>query len=61
MHPYFEYIEYNDRKARAAPLKENAYCFILELKAGNLGSKMPLHNVRWVEPFLVPKILPNGI
>ena len=30
MQPYLKYKEYYDRKAKAAPLKQNDYCFILQ-------------------------------
>ena len=33
IHCYFNYKEYYDRKARAAPLKEKDYCFVLQPKA----------------------------
>ena len=33
MHFYLNYKEYYDRKARAAPLKEKDYCFVIQPKA----------------------------
>ena len=54
-----KYKEYYDRKAKAAPLKENEYCFVLQPKANHQGSKIQYRDYRWVGPFLVQKILPN--
>ena len=59
MHSYIEYKEYYDRKAKAAPLKENEYCFVLQPKADHQGSKNPFRDYRWVGPFIVQKFLPN--
>ena len=36
-----KYKEYYDRKAKAAPLKENDYCFVLQPEADHQGSKIP--------------------
>ena len=59
MQSYIKYKEYYDRKAKAAPLKENDYCFVLQTKADHQGSKIPFRDYRWVGPFVVQKILPN--
>ena len=59
MQSYIKYKEYYDRKAKAAPLKENENCFVLQPKADNQGSKIPFRDYRWVGPFIVQKILPN--
>ena len=59
MQSYIKYKEYFDRKAKAAPLKENEYCFVLQPKADNQGSKIPFRGYRWVGPFIVQKVLPN--
>ena len=59
MHSYIKYKEYYDRKAKAAPLKENDYCFVLQPKADHQESKIPFRDYRWVGPFKVQKILPN--
>ena len=53
------YKEYYDRKAKAAPLKENEYCFVLQPKADHQGAKLPFRDYRWVGPFIVQKVLPN--
>ena len=59
MQSYIKYKEYYDRKAKAAPLKEGDYCFVLQPKADHQGSKIPFKDYRWVGPFIVQKILPN--
>ena len=59
MQSYIKYKEYYDRKAKAAPLKENDYCFVLQPKTDHQGSKIPFRDYRWVEPFIVQKVLPN--
>ena len=59
MQSYIKYKEYYDRKAKAAPLKENDYCFVLQPKADHRGSKFPFRDYRWVGPFIVQKVLPN--
>ena len=59
MQSYIKYKEYYDRKAKAAPLNENDYCFVLQPKADHQGSKIPFRDYRWVGPFIVQKILPN--
>ena len=59
MQSYIKYKEYYDRKAKAAPLKENEYCFVLQPKADHHGSKIPFRDSRWVGPFIVQKVLPN--
>ena len=59
MQSYIKYKEYYDRKAKAAPLKENDNCFVLQPKADHQGSKIPFRDYRWVGPFIVQKVLPN--
>ena len=59
MQSYIKYKEYYDRKAKAAPLKEGDYCFVLQPKADHQGSKIPFRDYRWVGPFIVQKPLPN--
>ena len=55
---YIKYKEYYDRKAKAAPLRENDYCFVLQPKADHQGSKIPFRDYRWVGSFIVQKVLP---
>ena len=59
MQSYIKYKEYYARKAKAAPLKENDYCFVLQPKADHQGSKIPFRDYRWVGPFVVQRVLPN--
>ena len=59
MQSYIKYKKYYDKKAKASPLKENDYCFILQPKADHQGSKKPFRDFRWIGHYLVEKILPN--
>ena len=59
MQSYIKYKDYYDRKAKAAPLKEYEYCFVLQPKADHQGSKIPFRDCRWVGPFIVQKVLLN--
>ena len=60
MQSYLKYKEYYDRKANAAPLQEKDYCFVLQPKADNQGSKIPFRDFRWTGPFVIQKVLPNN-
>ena len=46
MQSYLKYKEYYDRKAKAAPLQEKDYCFVLQPKADSQGSKIPFRDFR---------------
>ena len=59
MQSYLKYKEYYDRKAKAAPLSEQDFCFILQPKADNQGSKIPFREYRWISPYRIEKVLPN--
>ena len=59
MQSYLKYNEYYDRKAKAAPLRQNDYCFILQPIADHQGSKIPFREYRWTGPYIVEKILLN--
>ena len=59
MQSYLKNKEYYDRKAKAAPLNEQDFCFILQPKADNQGSKIPFRDYRWVGPYRVEEVLPN--
>ena len=59
MQSYLKYKEYYDRKAKAALLKQNDYCFILQPIADHQGSKIPFWEYRWTGPYIVEKVLPN--
>ena len=56
---YIKYKEDYNRKAKAVPLKESDYCFVLQPKADHRGSKVPFRGYRWVLQFIVQKVLPN--
>ena len=60
MQSYLKYKEYYDRKAKAAPLQEKDFCFVLQPKADTQGSKIPFRDFRWTGPFVVQKVLPNN-
>ena len=60
MQSYIKYKRYYDKKAKASPLKEKDYCFILQPKADHQGSKIPFHDFRWIGPYVVEKVLPNN-
>ena len=59
MQSYLKYKVCYDRKAKAAPLKQNDYCFILQPLADHQGSKIPFREYRWTGPYIVEKALPN--
>ena len=50
--------EYYDRKAEAAPLTQNDYCFVMQPKADHQGSKIPFREFRWIGPHIIEKVLP---
>ena len=60
MQSYIKYKKYYDKKAKASPLKEKDYCFILQPKADHQESKIPFRDFRWIGPYLVKKVLPNN-
>ena len=59
MQSYLKYKDYYDRKAKAAPLKEKDYCFVLQPKADSQASKIPFKEYRWIGPFVIQKVLSN--
>ena len=59
MQSYIKYKEYYDRKAKAAPLKEGDYCFVLQPKADHQGSKIPFRDYRHFGPFIIQRVLHN--
>ena len=59
MQSYLKYKEYYDQKAKAAPLNQNDYCFILQPIADHQGSKIPFREYRWTGPYIVEKVLLN--
>ena len=60
MQSCLKYKEYYDRKAKAAPLQEKDFCFVLQPKAVTQGSKIPFRDFRWTGPFVVQKVLRNN-
>ena len=60
MQSYIEYKKYYDKKAKASPLKEKGYCFILQPKADQQGSKITFRAFRWIGKYFVEKVLPNN-
>ena len=60
MQSSLKYKDYYDRKARASPLQDNDYCFVLQPKADSQGSELPFRDYRWISPFIVQKVLPNN-
>ena len=60
MQSYIKYKKYYDKKAKALPLKEKDYCFILQPRADHQGSKVPFREFRWIGPYLVEKVLANN-
>ena len=60
MQSFIKYKRYYDKKAKASPLKEKDYCFILQPKADHQGSKLPFLDFRWIGPYIVEKVLPNN-
>ena len=60
MQSYIKYKRYYDKKAKASPLKEKDYGFILQPKTDHQGSKIPFRDFQWIGPYLVEKVLPNN-
>ena len=59
MQSYLKNKDYYDRKAKAAPLEEKDYCFVLQPKADNQASKIPFREYRWIGPSVVQTVLSN--
>ena len=59
MQSYLKYKDYYDRKAKAAPVREKDYCFVLQPKVDSQASKIPFMEYRWIGPFVVLKVLSN--
>ena len=60
MQSYIKYKKYYDKKAKASPLKEKDYCFIIQPKADHQGSQIPFHDFRWIGPYLVENFYINN-
>ena len=50
---------YYDRKANAAPLKQNDYCFNLQPIVDHQRSKIPFREFRWIGLYIIGKVLSN--
>ena len=59
MQSYLKYKEYYDRKAKAPPLLQGDFCFILQPLADHQGFKIPFREFRWIGPYVIEKVLPN--
>ena len=59
MQSYLNNKEYYDPKARAAPLKINENCFILQPIADHQASKFPFQEFHCVGPYFDEKVLAN--
>ena len=57
---YLKDKKYYDRKASAAPLKINDYCYILNPKAANQSTKFAFQDCIWTGPYIVIKVLSNN-
>ena len=60
MQSYIKHKKYYNKKAKASPLKEKEFCFILQPKTDHQGLKIPFRDFRWIGPYLVEKVLPNN-
>ena len=58
MQSYLKSKKHYDRKAKAAPLREN-FLLILQPKADSQGSKIPLRDYKWIGFFVIQNVLPN--
>ena len=58
MQPYWKYKENYDRKAKAALLRQNDYCFILQPIADREGSEIRFREYRLTGPYIVENVLP---
>ena len=59
MQSYLKYKEYYDRKAKAAPVSEQDFYFILQPKPDNQVSKIPFREYRLIGLYRIEKVLPN--
>ena len=57
---YLKYKKYYDRKASAAPLKVNDYCYILNPKADNQSTKFAFQDCICTGPYIVIKVPSNN-
>ena len=55
MQSYIRYKKYYDKKAKAWPVQEKDYCYILQPEADHQGSKIPFREFRRIGPYVVQK------
>ena len=60
MQSFIKYKRYYDKKAKASPLKEKDYCFIIQPEADHQGSKIPFRDFRWIRLYIVEEVLTNN-
>ena len=61
MQAYLKYKAYYDKKANASILKENDHVYILQPKANQQGSKIPMHRISLgLDHTLSSRVLPNN-
>ena len=61
MQAYIKYKAYYNKKANASKLRHADDVIILQPKAGQYGSKIPLTVFRRIGPYIIKKVLPNNI
>ena len=57
---YPKYKKCYDRKASAAPLEINDYCYVLYPKADNQSTEFAFQDSIWTGPYIVIKVLSNN-
>ena len=60
MPSYCKYKQYYDRKASAARLKINDYCYFLNPKADNQSTKFAFQDSIWMGSYVVIKVVSNN-
>ena len=60
MQAYIKYKAYYDKKANASKIKEADYLYVLQSKADYQRSKIPFTEFRWIDPYIIEKVLPNN-
>ena len=59
MQSYIRHKKDYDKKAKASPLQEKDYCYILQPKADHQVSKIPFPDFAWDGLYIIEKVLPN--
>ena len=60
MQAYIKNKAYYDKKAKASKLKEADYVYVLQPKAAHQRTKIPFTEFRWIDPYIIKKVLPNN-